>query len=248
MKTSAVKPLTKLAFLSVGAGAFLLQNTSAQVLFTTYDDFAGWSGSIGTTAGQSTAWDFDGSTINGLGNNGNAGGAGTAGSLSIVGPPTGTWTDVAWSPGEAWLPLFMHAVDPGSLASWNAEAGYGPGTTVAYSGMIQMTYTFPDNEGGSYFQLGIAFNYDGNWNAFFGSSIAYSSVNGQNTTTVDIPYTINGVNAGLTYFNMGIMYNSDYAPVLPFYVDQIQIAPEPSSLALFGLGALGLAWLRRRNG
>ena len=226
-----------------------MQNAQAQqTLFTTYDDFAGWSGSSGTTAGQSTAWDFDGSTINGLGNNGNAGGAGTAGSLSIQGPPAGNvWTDVAWSPGEAWLPLFMHAVDPGSLAAYSAESGYGPGTTVANSGVLQMTYTFPDNEGGSYFQLGVAFNYDGNWNAFFGSSVSYATVNGQDTTTVDIPYTINAVSAGITYFSMGIIYNSDYSPVLPFYVDNIQVIPEPSTAALVGLGALGLAMLRRRS-
>ena len=243
--------MKKLIFLSIGILAFVIQNASAQKLFTTYEDFAGWTGQADapTTAGQSTAWDFDGVTINGLGNNGNAGGAGTAGSLAIQGiegPPTNNWTSVAWSPGEAWLPLFMHAVDPGSLAAWTEESGWGNGTTVEHDGILRMTYTFPDNEGGSYFQLGVAFNYNNHWNDYWGSSVAYATVNGQDTTTVEIPYHIYGVSAGITYFSMGIMYSSDYAPVLPFYVDSIEVVPEPSTLALVGLGALGLALLRRR--
>jgi PEP-CTERM motif len=248
-----MKHLTKLAFAALGAAALLTQTAPAQTLFTTTGDFAGWSGSSGTTAGPSTAWDFDGATINGLGNNGGANGAGTAGSLSIQGPPTANWTDVAWSPGEAWLPLFMHTVDPGSVASWSESVnGYGQGQTADYSGHLQMTYTFPDNEygDGAYLQLGVAFNYPGHWDTFFGSETAFSSVNGLNTATVDIPYTIHATADGsLGYFSMGIMYNSNYGPFDPFYVDNIAVTmvPEPSTLALFGLGALGFAMLRRRK-
>ena len=80
-----------------------------------------------------------------------------------------------------------------------------------------------------------------------GSITSLGSVNGQDTYQATIPYTINA--GSLSGFTIGIWANEDYGSVLPFYVDSISVSvvPEPSTAALVGLGALGLALLRRRS-
>ena len=238
--------------LTITALAAAIQTVSAQVMFTTTNDFSGWTPNDGSTVGfrPATTFSSDSSAINGGGNQSGPGGTSDSGSLGI------TWginnfTGVAFSPGLAYLPSFMHAVDPGSLAAFNAEAGFGPGTTTAYSGVMQMVYTVPDDEsgGGGYFQLGLILNYSGNFGFFFPSStidLGFAP-NGQDMQLATIPYTINAVNAGLNYFSLGIAYNSNYQPVDEFYVDQIAVVPEPTTTALFGSGIAVLAFYARRR-
>jgi hypothetical protein len=62
-----------------------------------------------------------------------------------------------------------------------------------------------------------------------------------------IPYTITAGSANLGGLGFGIIVNSDYGSVMPFTVDNIQVVPEPGTMALFGLGTLGFAFLARRR-
>jgi hypothetical protein len=249
--------------------ALAVQTVSAQNLFSTYSDFTGWANSDNggppsanpSTVGPSSAWDYDGSTINGAGNNPgnsggsiNVGGSSAAGSLSVTwGSSVGSYGYPAFSPGEAYNPSFMHTIDPGSLAAYSAESGYGQGTTVAYTGTINMVYTKPDDEsgGGGYFQLGIVLNYNGNFGQFFGGpETSLGMVDGQPAYEVSVPYTINaGGPANLNYFMLGVIYNSNYQPVLPFNIDSISVVPvpEPSSLAFAALGGLCMFRVVRRR-
>jgi hypothetical protein len=258
---SNMKTLLKLTLSSVGVMALAVQTVSAQNLFSTYSDFTGWSGSAGASAGPSSDWDYDGSTINGAGNNPgntgssiNPGGSSPVGSLGITwASSAGNYNNLAFSPGEAYNKSFMHTIDPGSLAAYTDESGYGAGTTVAYSGTLSMVYTIPDNEAGSYFELGVDLAYTPNYySVFLPSSITPLNgglpVNGQITVEATIPYSITAGN-NLQGFAFGIAYNSDYQPVLPFYVDSISVVavPEPSSLALAALGGLCMFRVLRRR-
>jgi hypothetical protein len=243
--------MKKLVFLSIGMLAFALQTATAQILWTTYEDYTNWTGD-GALA--TTAFDHDGVTVNGLGNEANPGGAGTAGSLQLNAVTSGWSGWLAGSGGEAWMAGFLAAVDgPGAIPAYSAQSGYGPGTLVAASGTLTLTYTMPDSTfGGTYFEPGLTFNYNGTWQPFWPSSQTdLGPVTTPNGTMemweAYIPYNINAVNAGLTYFTVGIAQNTDFTGANPWYVDQIAVIPEPATMALFGVGLTGLMLIHRRR-
>jgi hypothetical protein len=233
--------------------ALAVQTVSAQNLFSTYSDFTGWGNAgSGSTVAPSSDWDYDGSTINGAGNSGNVGGSSPGGSLAITWAPSVTsFNVIAFSPGEAFNPAFMQAIDPGSVAAYQPP-NYVAGNTVAYNGALQIIYAEPDNEGGNYFQVGVDLAYDANgyYSQFFPSSdtvLGYTSDNNA-IHEVTIPYNI--VGGSLTSLSMGIFYNSNYQPaVFPFYIDSISVVavPEPSSLAFAALGGLCMFRVVRRR-
>lgn len=242
-KNESFMHMKKLAMLSIGMLAFALQPANAQTsLFTTYDDFSQFTAGWGAAPSADNTFSTDTSTINGLGNITAPGAAGTSGSL-IVGPWTG-WGLVANAPSEASNIPFIEAMDPTSPDGINA---------VNYSGNLYMDYSLPDNEGGSYFQVGVLLQYagDGYFGTFFSSSVTdlgFQDPNGEEVYQATIPYTITG-GAAFSGFGFGIMGNTDYNSALPFHVDNITVAavPEPGTLALMGLGLTGLAIIRRRR-
>ena len=217
-----------------GLAIFSPGQAHGQVLFSTQQDFSGWgdnsSGANFVIAPVATP-DSESSNVNGLGNTSSAGGAGTAGSGQVTWmPPAGSY-GFFYGPGEQGNAGFMSAIDPGS----------GGGNLVSYSGTILVDSTTPPAGSGNYFSLGIVLNYSSNFGQFFGSASATPNASGFYTYT--IPYTINAV-SGLSYFQPGLIYNSNDTGT-PFNIDNIRMAPEPASLGLVALGALGM--IRRRR-
>ena len=253
-----------LVLISMGMLAFALQpaanaqNLPAPTsLFTTYEDFSvgtnsgQWSAGWGAAPAADNTFSTDASTVNGAANPTAPGGAGTLGSLIInagAGASGGLWTDAATGPGINGAAIAL--VDPGYL---------GDGVAQAASGNFYIDYSLPDNEGGSYFQVGVLLQYAGN--GYFGTAFATSStdlgftdpLNGGEVYQATIPYTIAAGGAGSLWgFGFGIMLNTDYSSALPFHVDNISVAavqdtPEPTTIALIGLGLAGLTLLRRQR-
>lgn len=231
--TAKFQPKTTLV-LGACAGAlfFATAASNASVLFTTQNDWAQWTGSAQFTETPVATPDSDGSNLNGLGNS--AGGTGTAGSLQL------TWIsgsfDYVYGPGEQTNQLFLTAVDPGAVASTSL---------TSYSGTMTFDITPPSGAPGSggYYDIGIVLNYTSNFGQFFGTLSATANPNGFYTYTV--PYTINAV-SGLSYFQLGIIYNSNYTG--SFNLDNFTVVPVPEPASICGLGVLSSLLLLRRRG
>lgn len=113
----------------------------------------------------------------------------------------------------------MSAVDPGSSVSGN--------TAVAATGNIYLDYSLPSTVSGSYFQLGIIMQYaaNGYYGTFFSSSttdLGFMDPNNEEVYQATIPYTFSA--GQFKGFGFGIMYNSNYAPALPFHVDAMSVS------------------------
>ena len=236
--------MKKLVFASFGMVALaLLPVANAQTsLFTTYNDFTQWSANGGDTIAADNTFSTDASAINGIGNTSAPGAAGTSGSLLITwATATGNFNDIANAPSQANNLAVKQALDPGTDGI----------NAVAATGNIYLDYSLPDNEGGSYFQLGVLLQYAavGYYYTAFSSSVTdlgFQNPYGEEVYRATIPYTITaGAWNGLGF---GVMYNSDYKPALPFHVDNISVSaiPEPGTIALLGLGLAGLTLIRRR--
>jgi hypothetical protein len=194
-------------------------------LFTTVDDFSGWSNAGSINTATELTPDSDASAINGLGNTTTgAGNAGTPGSLS-VNATSGTY-NYFYGQGEQGNAAFL--------------------TALGSSGTIAVDYQLPANNGGSYFQLGLVLNYAGNFGQFFGGAAVDD---GNGWFTQDIPYTVNTAGS-YSYFQLGLIFNSNYDTSAPttFPVDNIRVVavPEPASIGALGSG-LSLLLLRRRK-
>ena len=222
--------------LSIGTAALFSQDALAQSLFTTANDFAGWTADGTTfTVASTSATDLDGATVNGLGNTTAAGGAGTAGSLSMQWI-SGTYDYATYSPGEQGNAAFLSALE-------NA-------TTLTFD------YTTPPAGTGNYFGLGIVVNAQGRFDQLFpasttslGGGVSQATINwSSEAATLIAQQASNG--GGFSYFQLGVIFNSNFTPTGdPFNVDNFQVtpAPEPATLALAGLGGAGMLLMRRRR-
>jgi autotransporter-associated beta strand protein len=245
-----------LALAAVAGTVVPCSHAVAQALFTTEQDFAGWTatGASGTTGGavaavSSSVWDFDGSTTNGLGNT--TPGAGTAGSLQVTLGSTaltgGGFNELAAGPGfnEFNNQAFLSAWDPGATANGANTAG----DLVAFTGTMYMVYTTPTwSTAPGYYSLGFLFQYAGNgyYQTFFPSSTTSAGiVDGYQTTIATIPYTIDASsNAGLGF---SLMINTQTGAVAssPIYIDDISMTlptpppPPPPDNATWQPGGTG---------
>ena len=222
--------------LSIGTVALFSQSALAQSLFTTANDFTGWTaGGSSFTVASTSATDLDGATVNGLGNTTAAGGTGTAGSLSMQWV-SGTYDFAAYSPGEQGNAAFLSALE-------NA-------TTLTFD------YTTPPAGTGNYFGLGIVLNYQNGFDQLcpasttsLGGGVTQATVNwSTEAATLISAQASNG--GGFSYFQFGVIYNSNYTPTgTPFTVDNFEVtpAPEPATLALAGLGGASLLLMRHRR-
>jgi hypothetical protein len=242
----------------VFGGAFAFATVAAQAanvnLFNTQEDFTGWTnggGSPVSTWGPN-ATDYDGVTLNGIGNTTAPAAPGTAGSLQLnTGSNAIGYTFTAFSPNELNNAGFMSAFDPGTT----------PGNTVAYSGTLYLTYSVPAFVGTQvYYQVGVDISYPGNsyYGLFFESALSSpTTVNGVSWVTATIPYSLVASSGGsLTIspsFNAGVygtgVAGTDNVLTGPIYFDNFQVpsavTPEPASIA--GAALFSLCLTRRRR-
>jgi hypothetical protein len=227
--------MKRILALSGGALAFLVQTASAQTttLLTTTNDFLSSSSSEFIALPNSDA-DLDGSGINGLGNTTAPGAAGTPGSVGLTWQ-SGTFDSVMLTPGEQGNAAFLNALET--------------------AGTLSFDYTTPEAGEGTYFQLGLVLNYQGEFDQLFGTTTDL----GEGVTQTTIDFTAESAKlisqqaldeGSFSYFQLGVVYNSNFdAPDSPFTVDNFQVmaAPEPATYAMMGAGLAGLMMIRRRR-
>lgn len=219
---------TSLAFISMAA--LLVQSASAQLLFTTYEDFLQWQSAngFGVTAVKNP--DSDGGNINGLGNTNAFGSVGTSGALAIQWPQGGIpYNYAAGTPGEQGYTNFIAALEqPGKALTFDYKAP----TSVS-----------PTGSTGTYFNVGIVVNCQGRYDQLLAMSTA-SLGGGWTRATIDwgtewsnlvhqaaINLAASTDNVAFTYFQLVVIYNSDYNPVTPYYVDNFVMRDAPGTPA-----------------
>jgi hypothetical protein len=179
-------------------------------LFTTQEDFTPvFSSTTGPpdelprfTLAPVAAPDLDGAATNGLGNpSGQAGAPGTPGSLSVV------WNSGAFN-------YIFSAGQQGNTALLNR---------LGQTGQIRFNYTQPPAGTGNYIDLGVVFNYENGFDQFFGSSTNL----GNNVFSAQVNYTLSNPAPSYSYFQMGIIYNSNFNTNTPFYIDNIRLHVNP---------------------
>src|ERR1039457_6588570 len=138
--------MKKLALFSIGILAFALQSANATntILYSTDNDWTNWNSVQGLTFHDTTAFDYDGVTVNGIGNPSNAGGTGALGSLEVSPIVPCNW-------GQAGPAFGLAGPTTAVLVAMDGPgADYGQ-PLVAQTGTLLVDYTMPDHTlGGTY--------------------------------------------------------------------------------------------------
>lgn len=226
--------MKKIILLTFGMFASALLSAHAQnmIMFTTADDMTNRNNGTGALTFQSTnAVDLDGVTVNGIGNE-IPGATSIGGSLQVSPIVPSNW---GVNGGPVWDVIGVNGAILTALDG--PDAAYGS-PLPAQTGTMYVDYTLPDHSlAGSYFALGIFIQYDGNW-----------GLGGQDWSPVDlgpvstpsgtqekyratIPYTINSTGANnLSYFSVGFWMFTDYEGTNSWYIDNISVAPLPTTV------------------
>ena len=171
--------------------------------------------------------------VNGLGG-ANPGAAGGIGSVQLT--LSGGWGGVSDVPGPAYNQGYLSALNPGGVAGSSLVAGSG---TLSFD-VYQANLT-------DWHQFGFIFNYNNNWNSFFGSGTDFTGADGRTWSHVTVDYTINAT--GLNFFGISLAENAGGGVAgETIYVDNFQVtaAPEPGTMALAAMGGAALLFFRSR--
>ncbi|HTS19292.1 MAG TPA: proprotein convertase P-domain-containing protein [Verrucomicrobiae bacterium] len=209
--------MKKTSLALIGLIPLLAQCASAQILFSSYQDFSQWQGINSFPATAVASPDSDGGLVNGLANTNAAGGTATGGALAIYVPSTTT-------------PYNYAAASPGLQGTTNVIALLEqPGKVLTFD------YQLPAGATGTYFQVGVVVNCDNLFSQSFPTSTTTLG-GGWIRATVDWSAVATNIIAAQTstpsnsfsYFQLLVLYNSDYYPTQPFYVDNYVLRNPPA--------------------
>lgn len=251
---------TILLSLGVIASALLSAQAQNIKMFTTESDMTNWnaitgSGSTLLTFQATNALDLDGATANGIGG-ADSGVTSIGGSLQVSPIVPSDWN----GGDKAGPVFYGPGVNGAVLTALDGpDAAYGS-PLAAQSGTMYVDYTLPDHSiAGSYFGFGIFMQYDNNWGGGgqdwnptdlgpvstptgmqekYRATIPYTihslglGTNEVYTTNADNSITTNTVIApkNLSYFTLGFWIFTDYQGTNVWYIDNISVAPLPTTI------------------
>jgi Dockerin type I domain/PEP-CTERM motif len=173
-----------------------------RTLWTTQEDFSQWNAYGDESIAPVATPDSDGSSVNGNGNSTAPGATGTPGALQI------TWNSGTYD----------------SVYSSSIQTNLNLLSYMGTQGVMQFDYIRPTIHVGSYFQLGVVFNYNNHYDFFSGSDSATANANGYTTNTFAYTFDATQITSSAgPYFQMTVTFNSDWSPLDPYYADNFRL-------------------------